>query len=330
VAGLDSISDIFRRDQDGKYTNRNAVLAQRILSYVFVNQELKSSKIYSEPFYEKDLASWLLDNYKEFTDLYPYRPYNKINRPSKIERVLKRIKSPIDDLCNLGLIRYENIGRRSRTTDIVTVFSYTFVGHFIALIIELMESRNQENISQKIYAIIDSNLENSSSYDAFFSLLFSKYMQKGVFVEFLFDVFVYRLTQGKEVMTKDNLFAGLDLRAFADPRKAILHAKMLVEVLNELDPNLRQLLFHDLKLEYQEAIRSGIKVYHRDFEERCFELRDRPDMIALEGKCLNCHTYLPINCKIMYYIKKSNLSPHTPISGIKCSECKEDDCILSF
>jgi hypothetical protein len=103
----------------------------------------------------------------------------------------------------------------------------------------------------------------------FFSLLFNKYMQKGLFIEFLFDVFIYRLTQGKEVMTTDNLFAGLDLRAFADPRKAKLHAEMLVEALNELDPDLRQLLFHDLKLEYQEAMRSGVKIYHSDFEQGC-------------------------------------------------------------
>jgi hypothetical protein len=56
VAGLDSISDIFRKNQDGKYTNKNVVLAQRILFYVFVNQELKSSTVYSEPFYEKKLG----------------------------------------------------------------------------------------------------------------------------------------------------------------------------------------------------------------------------------------------------------------------------------
>jgi hypothetical protein len=197
------------------------------------------------------------------------------------------------------------------------------------LLIELIESIDKECISQEIYTILDSKLkENSSSYDMFFSLLFNKYMQKGLFIEFLFDVFIYRLTQGKEVMTTDNLFAGLDLRAFADPRKAKLHAEMLVEALNELDPDLRQLLFHDLKLEYQEAMRSGVKIYHSDFEHGCFDLRDRPDMIVLEGKCLNCHSYLLIKCQIMYYIKKSNLSPRTPISGIKCSECKEDNCIL--
>lgn len=180
-----------------------------------------------------------------------------------------------------------------------------------------------------IYNTFISHLkEDASSYAIFYSALFKKYMQKGVFTEFLIDVLLYRLTNGKQVMTKDDLFASMDLRSFADPKYAKRHAIMLLDVLKELDPNVRQLLFHDIKLQYQEAMRRGIKVYHSDFERCCFELRDRPDMMFLEGKCLNCHSYLLIKCQIMYYLKKSNLSPRTPISGIKCSECKEDNCIL--
>lgn len=54
--GLDSINDIFRKDHNNKYTNRIAELAQKILSYVLVNQDLKSSIVYSKPFYDKDFA----------------------------------------------------------------------------------------------------------------------------------------------------------------------------------------------------------------------------------------------------------------------------------
>lgn len=203
------------------------------------------------------------------------------------------------------------------------------MGYVIALLIELLELGKRKSISQQIYDIFDSYLKDDTSfYATFYSLLFKKYMQNGIFDEFLIDVLLYRLTQVQGLITKDNLFASMDLRTFADPKKARIHAKILLDTLDELDPNIRQLLFHDIKLQYQEAMRRRLKIYHRDFEQRCFELRDQPDVIILEAICLNCDSYLLIDCQTIYYIKKSNLSPHTPILGIKCSECKQDNCIL--
>ncbi len=75
-------------------------------------------------------------------------------------------------------------------------------------------------------------------------------------------------------------------------------------------------------------MRRGIKVYHRDFERRCFELRDRADLIVLETKCRNCDSYYLIDWPIMHYIKRSNLTPHIPLNGVKCFECKHDNCII--
>ena len=44
VVRLENISDIFKKDQNGNYTKKNAELAKKILSYVSVNQGLKSAK----------------------------------------------------------------------------------------------------------------------------------------------------------------------------------------------------------------------------------------------------------------------------------------------
>jgi hypothetical protein len=269
VVRLDSISDIFKKDENGKYFKGNAELAQKILSYLFVNQVLKSAKSYSEPFCDRDLASWLLDNYPEFIDDYQS---NQMNHASKVGRVLKRIKNTIDDLRDLDLIKCEKVERIIGTTDIINIYSYTFVGQIVALLVELTEPGKRESASQKLYDIFDSQLTTStSSYAKFYSLLFKKYMQKGVFDEFLNDVFLYRLTLEKEPMTKDNLFASMDLRSFADPRKARFHVDILLEVLNELDPNVRLLLFHDIKLDYHEAMRRKVEVFHSDFEQLCFD-----------------------------------------------------------
>lgn len=202
---------------------------------------------YSEPFRDRDLASWLLANYLEFINDYQY---NQMNHASKINRVLKRI-STIDDLCDLNLIKYDKVERIPETTDTFSIYNYTFIGYVIALLVELTESGKRENVSQKLYNVFDSQFRtqlktDTSSYTQFYFLLFKKYMQKGIFYEFLNDVFLYRLTLENTVITKHNLFARIDLRDFANPKKARFHAQVLLEALKELDPDVRLWLFHDL------------------------------------------------------------------------------------
>ena len=143
-----------------------------------------------------------------------------MNHASKVERVLNRIKNTIDDLCDLDLIKREKVETKTGTTDIINVYSDTFVGYIIALLIESTEPGKRESASQNLYDLFDSQLRTDTfSYAKFYSLLFKKYMQKGIFDEFLNDVFLYRLTLEKEPINKYNLFTNIDLRAFADPKK---------------------------------------------------------------------------------------------------------------
>ena len=329
---LDSISELFKKGENGKYFKNNAELAKKILSYVFVNQELKSAISYSEPFRDRDLASWLLRSYLEFINDYRSRPHNQMNPASKVNRVLKRIKNLMDDLCDLDLIKHDKVETIIGTTDTFSVYCYIFLGYIIALFIELTEPGKRDSASQKLYDILDSQLSSQvrtdvSSYAKFNSLLFKKYMQKGIFYELLNDVFLYRLTLENEVITKDNLFASIDLRAFADPKKAKFHAQVLLEALKELEPYTKLLFFHDLKLKYQEAMRREIKFFHRDFERQCFKLRELENIVVLETRCQNCDAYYLVNWRILDYIERSNLYPETPVPGLVCPECNQDNCI---
>ena len=79
MAGISSISNIFRKDDDGEYIKSNARLAQKILSYTVVAQKDNPAHKYDEIFYDRDLAKWLLDNYIEFVDRYQHRPSNLTN-----------------------------------------------------------------------------------------------------------------------------------------------------------------------------------------------------------------------------------------------------------
>ena len=238
MAGISSISDIFRKDDDGEYIRSNARLAQKILSYTLVAQKDNPAHKYDEIFYDRDLAKWLLNNYLEFVKRYQDRPFNRTNEPNKIEYVLPRIKDVLNDLHDLDLVKFEMAEQRRGTSDIITVYRPTFAGHLIALLIEIMESEKpQPNISIEIYNLFNSYFkENFSSYDVLYAALFKKYMDKGLFDEFGIDIMISRLNSSVEIKTIDDLVHRLDLLYFDNADKALQYANLLDEVLRELDP----------------------------------------------------------------------------------------------
>jgi len=324
VAGISSISDIFRKDEDGEYIRSNARLAQKILFYMLVVQKENPAHKYDEIFYDRDLARWLLDNYIEYVERYQHRPDNRTSEPNRIEYVLDRIKGLLKDLHNLELIEFEMAEQRRGTSDIITVYRPTFAGHLIALLIEIMESEKpQPDISTEIYNLFDSYFkEHHSSYDVLYAALFKKYKDKGLFDEFGVDILISRLNSSMEIRTIDDLVHRLDLLSFDDTGKALLYADLLNEVLKELDPNARELLFYEIKLLLEQKMATGVQVMHKDFEEKRFELKDRADRIVLEAKCKSCNSYYVLDSDTIYYLRKRNLAPYTPVPKSECSNPK--------
>ena len=83
MARISSISDIFRKDDDGEYIRSNARLAQKILSYTLVAQKESPAHKYDEIFYDRDLARWLLDHYIEYVERFQDRPYNRTSESNQ-------------------------------------------------------------------------------------------------------------------------------------------------------------------------------------------------------------------------------------------------------
>ena len=331
MAGISSISDIFRKDDDGEYIRSNAKLAQKILSYTLVAQKDNPSQEYNEIFYDRDLAKWLLRHYIEFVKHYQDRPYNRTRESNRIENVLPRIKDILNDLGKLDLVRFEKAEQRRGTSDIITVYRPTFAGHLIALLIEIMESEKQQrpDISIEVYNLFDLYFkEHFSSYDRFYAALFKKCMEKGLFDEFGIDILISRLNSGMEIRTIDHLVHRLDLLYFDNTEKALLYADLLFQAIKEVDPEVKVLLFYEIKLLLEQEMSGRIQAIHKDFEQRRFELRGCPDRVVLEARCKSCNRYLWVDSEILYYLRKSNLAPHTPVPKSECSKGHKRSIIL--
>ena len=331
MAGISSISDIFRKDEDGEYIRSNARLAQKILSYTLAAQKESPAHKYDEIFYDRDLARWLLDNYIEYVERYQYRPDNRTSEPNRIEYVLRRIKDLLNDLHNLELIEFEMAEQRRGTSDIITVYRPTFAGHLIALLIEIMESEKPQrpDISTEIYNLFDTYFkEHHSSYDKFYAALFKKYKDKGLFDEFGIDILISRLNSSIEIRAINHLVHRLDLLAFDSAEKALQYADILDEVLKELDPNTKALLFYEIKLLLEQEMTTRVQVMHKDFEQRRFKLRGWSDRVVLEVRCKNCGSFDVADSDILYYLRKSNLASYNPVRESECSKCHTKSIIL--
>jgi hypothetical protein len=131
-----------------------------------------------------------------------------------------------------------------------------------------------------------------------------------------------------EIRTIDHLIHRLDLRYFDNVEKALQYVDLPDEVLRELDPNVKVLLYYEIKLVLEQEMATRVQVIHKDFEQRRFELRGCSDRIVLEARCKNCNCYLVIESEIIYYLRKSNLKPYTPIPNSECPECHKKSISL--
>lgn len=140
--------------------------------------------------------------------------------------MLLRIKDVLNDL---------GAEQRRGTSDVITVYRPTFA----------MDSGKNSAISNEIYDLFESYFKDHfSSYDVFYAALFKKYIERGLFDEFGIDVFISRLNS----RTIDHLIHRLDLRYFDNADKALQYADLPDEVLRELDPNVKELVFYEIKL----------------------------------------------------------------------------------
>ncbi len=93
------------------------------------------------------------------------------------------------------------------------------------------------------------------------------------------------------------------------------------ETLNELDTKTKDLILHRIKLEIERKMEEKVKDIST-FEQIRFQLKDRHDMVALEGYCDKCNTHYSTSMNLVDYLRIVNIVPSKP-TKIDCDLCKE-------
>ena len=160
--------------------------------------------------------------------------------------------------------------------------------------------------------------DRSSSFDLFALTLIEKYKSQGLFKELIVNTLRDRVNDSRWHIDKmSDLVDSLSIPNF---RYAKLFYSIWLQTLNELEANQRFIVMQYVKLNIGRLIEKHLK-YLRGYEEMQYRLRDKPDILAVEGICNNpkCKHLCPLKMNLIDYFKIEK-SPYT-LSGMTCPWC---------
>jgi hypothetical protein len=304
---------------EGRYTY-DALMYQDILRYsILHNYDYPAFKTFTV----YGLTGYLIDHFSPFINEFKELSKRNKSRHNKILSKLDGVKSKVDDLVNLGLIEQFEPSRASRGSTITNRYQYTESGCLIAWILEGAKSRKKLLAEEQLYNLLDIDyVDTASSHDVFVLGLYTKYRQRGVFGEFVIDILRARLNDSNaKIMNMKELFLNLGVLHFTDKDKATLHSELWSETMNELDEEMKKYVLQNIKLEIEQEMERQVK-YIRGFEELRYQLRNQPNILALEGVCQSCGLPSPIQIEIIEYLENTKLLPSDPIL-VRCRICKK-------
>jgi hypothetical protein len=159
----------------------------------------------------------------------------------------------------------------------------------------------------------------SSSSNIFFSVFFKNCKEKGVFgsiVERLREI----LYSDRMVMTVPELLQIAINSGYKDLDEANQFFDIYDEILNQLDPEIREFHLYDLKLDIQRRM-DKLATHTKVYEKVRFKVRGDYDTVVLEGFCKICDAYFTIDMHILAFRAMRILQTDEEGTKMRCPGC---------
>jgi hypothetical protein len=317
---IPSIQRIFEKynDTSERYSD-SALLYQHILSYAIkLNNDFPANGIY-ESFTAWQLTGWLINNYHKYQTEMKDIPYRNMTRNNRIANKKDGVEEKVSSLKSLGFIEEKGLQKSSRGNKQTMRLCFTDSGYLLAWIIEGFDDKMRQASNIQIYKILEYNYKDrSSSFDLFALALIEKYRSLGLFEELVVNTLRDRVNDPR--WNINSMLELIDSLSIPNFRNTKLFYNIWLQTLNELEENQRNIVMQYVKLNIGSLIEKHLK-YRRGYEEQRYRLRDKPNMLAVEGICNNRNCTRPSSLKmnlIDYF--KIERSPYTP-SGMTCPWC---------
>lgn len=313
---IPSIKQIFEKDNDTSDSD-SALLHQHILSYAIeLNKEFPANGIFGS-FTTWQLTGWLIDNYHKYQNEMKDVPFRNMTRNNKIASKLDGVESKVRSLKLLDLIEEKGPIKASRGKEQTMGLSFTHYGYLLAWIINSFNENRRQASSIQIYKILEFNhKDRPSSFDHFALALIEKYRSLDLFEELITNTLRDRVNDPPYHI--DKMSELIDSLSIPDHRNAKIYYSLWIQTLNELEENQRNIVMQYIKLNISKIIERHLR-YLRGYEELRFRLRDKPNLLAVEGVCNKCPHPCPLTMNLIDYLKIEK-STYTP-SGMTCPWC---------
>ena len=186
----------------------------------------------------------------------------------------------------LDLIEEKGVRKASRGEEQTMSLSFTHSGYLLAWIINSFNEKKRPASSIQIYKVLEYNYKDRpSSFDLFALALIEKYRSQGLFEELVVNTLRDRVNEPRWHI--DSMLELIDSLSIPNFRNAKLFYDIWLQTLNELEENQRNIVMQYVKLNIGRMIEKHLK-YLRGYEEMRYRLRDKPNLLAVEGVCNNC------------------------------------------
>jgi hypothetical protein len=313
-------SVLFKKGKKGYRTKGTAIYRDIIFRYALLVK--KEGQPTSRGFKDYELADWLLDNNKDFKDLYSKRPDWHTKKNSRKKNTIRKIQGKVDDLIKLGLMRRAGTVKQSKGTG--SVFLYEFTQHTY-FFLALLRSVGDESADEEVYNIYQTILtdKNAPSIFTFYSHLFKKIKERGLFSELI----IYPLTEAFFTnKTYSHIMELIYAERELDDQKIIIWNSLQSETLKELDKDTRDRVLLILRDKIQQNIVSKVRSL-KDYEEALIRSKESTQTLAVESYCEGCNTNVCALVDIMEYLDAISFPMDESIRRI-CPTCSNNTLII--
>jgi len=211
----------------------------------------------------------------------------------------------------------------------VHLYSYTYDGHLLARLIESFDPSRRGKAYQNAYQILQSilNMEPRASHEIFYSVLYKKFNEVGLFGEFVID----RLRESLESYPKINTMKELQYSSLVifrtnSAEKGKLYLDLWDEAFIEMTPEIRELLLFNMKIDIEQRMMTRAMA-PRNYEKYRMENIQIRDRLSMEGYCKNCNLGYPCQVYTREYLKRTNYLPNAPILD-DCLKCTKRSLLI--
>ena len=292
-------------------------------------QSIKQNKSIQE-YDVTSIGNWLLEHHQPFINEFA----NSHTKPSyRLQSRRTYIKNRINDVVELELMRLAGTTQSEKNNTDKQLYAFTKEGYIFAWLLEAKYAKDKERRAVAVDCFLRELCTYSIHSNSSFTFCFIKYVERcseeGVFAEYGEEDLEHIIELFPITKNYFRFYRLLFLWGLYTNQKS---SRIILEIIQELDEETKQLIQCQLKLDIESNYYDGMGA-SKDWEIARSDNIQNYDVVTLQGYCLECKMMWPYVMDLFQFLKMgSKPKCSTPTGDIVitskliCPNCNREDC----